>query len=201
MRISAALISMLSTSALLLSCSGSQNSPVQDVAWNQDGSITVVRPLPAIIQSESSPVLQGFLPNTKQRVETLTPITPKVELRLEQQTLTLKLTDGSQKAFAVRVGSNVSRGTQTIIHTQRAPLWHAPDQYFSKRNLPIPARGSRERMLRGALGPLALFLDADTAIHSGSVWAEEVGGVQMEIEALEQLSKHLSTGSSLEILQ
>ncbi|NQV20936.1 MAG: ribulose-phosphate 3-epimerase, partial [Rhodospirillales bacterium] len=56
------------------------------------------------------------------------------------------------KSLGVKAGVSLNPGTYALQHKQKRPLWYASDEYFAKRQLPIPPPGDRQRYRRGALG-------------------------------------------------
>jgi hypothetical protein len=56
-------------------------------------------------------------------------------------------------------------GNYNVILKQKRPLWYAPDNYYTERNLPLPGEGASERYLKGALGEYAIYLIKSDGIN------------------------------------
>jgi hypothetical protein len=96
--------------------------------------------------------------------------------------------------------NHLQAGSYTIAHKQRNPLWYAPDEYFSSRGLPIPGEGDKMRFLRGAYGDFALFIDADTAIHSGPFALDEIAGVRCDEKEMSKIFYSMEIGDSVQVV-
>jgi len=88
-------------------------------------------------------------------------------------------------------------GSYTVVHKQKDPLWYATDTYFTRRGLSVPPEGDRNRLLRGALGSLVIFLDNQIPIHNGPIWNEDVGGGRLEDDALQVIYENLELGDQI----
>ena len=86
-------------------------------------------------------------------------------------------------------------GEYYIQHKQKSPLWYAPDEYFSKRQLEVPAQGDRSRYRRGALGQFAIYPTTTFALHCGPVWTEDVGGLRISSSDLSSVYYTLPVGA------
>lgn len=173
--------------------------------WLRDGSIAVSRPVPSqnalnssgSMNGQNNDPLLGFMP-TKQAVEStrqgswllITRSSRKIEVVQDGKTTTVISGDGVQ---------SLRPGTYTIAHKQETPLWYAPDQYFALRDIEIPTNNETERFRRGALGTAAVFLDADTPIHNGPVWRDEIGGVRIDDQGMLALFNTLKVGDAVEV--
>ncbi|NLF25609.1 MAG: L,D-transpeptidase [Deltaproteobacteria bacterium] len=156
----------------------------------QSGSIVISSPVPKI--SSPSPIkMFGFLPSQKSQQQ--------YWLSIDRSTETIALMRGEDvvsesKAEGV---ASLPTGSFSVAHKQKDPLWHAPDSYFTSRNLPLPPEGDRSRLLRGALGGAAIFLDSQAPIHSGVLWTSEIGGVRLSEDALLTIYEHLDLDSQI----
>ena len=74
---------------------------------------------------------------------------------------------------------SMNTGEYFLQHKQKQPLWYAPNEYFTKRQLAVPASENRLRYRRGALGDLALYPTTTFPIHSAPLWSDEVGGLRI----------------------
>lgn len=186
-------VAAVTVSFCLLSCSSTNVGPADlESNWLQSGSIVIAKPLPEV-SSVAQPTMLGFLPSPAVRSGTWLAISTRDE--------TLSLMNGSEVVAKVR-GEGVSKmvqGNYQLLHKQRGPLWYAPDSYFSRRGLEIPANGSQSRFLRGALGDFALFLTKDTPIHSGPLWTDDIGGVHLEENDISRIYYQLELDSHIEV--
>ena len=53
--------------------------------------------------------------------------------------------------------------------------------------------------MKGVFGPQAIFLDKNTAIHSGPVWTDEVGGVKVSKEDMARIFQAVTVGTKVEV--
>jgi hypothetical protein len=167
--------------------------------WLRDGSIAVSRPVPSHTASngQTNDPLLGFMP-TKQMAE---PTRQGTWLRITRSSRKIEVVqDGRTTSVISGDGVQALRpGTYTIAHKQETPLWYAPDQYFALRDIEVPTNNETERFRRGALGTAAVFLDADTPIHNGPVWRDEIGGVRIDDQAMSALFNTLKVGDAVEV--
>jgi hypothetical protein len=148
-------------------------------------------------KGHNSDPLLGFMP-TRQAVEPtrqgtwlrISRSSRKIEVVQDGRTTTVISGDGVQ---------SLRPGTYSIAHKQETPLWYAPDQYFAVRDIDIPTNNETERFRRGALGTAAVFLDADTPIHNGPLWRDEIGGVRIDDEDMLALFNTLKVGDIVEV--
>lgn len=135
-------------------------------------------------------------------------------LEIDRITSLVRLKQGDQtiQEVAAKFPVALAAGQYSVIHKQRNPLWYANTEYFNRRGLAVPAEGSRDRFLRGALGDFAIFMQeaaaqnqstADdehkpmTQIHCGPAWSEELGGAQIEGTVMAKLYNALEIGSAV----
>jgi hypothetical protein len=161
------------------------------VAESKSGSLLIARPVPHVETLE---------PNVQKLFPFIAPIAQAViHISRSRGEVTL-IEDGRTSAkFPAEGAKNLTPGSFKLIHKQRHPLWQAPAEYFTKRNVPVPAEGSSSRLLKGALGDFALFINEKTPIHSGSAWSEDVGGVKLSDSSLAQLYYRVDVGTSVVI--
>lgn len=175
-------------------CAHTSDDHSSRLAWVRDGSIVISRNLPTASVNPPSGALLGFLP---------TPGTQRGRwLSLNTSEQTIKLLEGDKELASAKWegGSDVLRsGIYKLVHKQRNPLWSAPDQYFTRRSLPVPANGARDRLRRGALGDFVLYIDKETPIHSGPVWMEEIGGIKVAESDLSKFYYQIDVGSLIEV--
>lgn len=180
-------------SKILPSGSQTANSNTSNRRWLKEGSILVARPLPEAEQI-SMQTLLGFLPHKELESR-------GKWLALDRNSETIKIMNGAKELSSISAPglSALKPGTYKIAHKQRNALWHAPDEYFTARNLSVPPKGDRERFRRGALGDFVLFLDKDTPIHSGPIAAKEIGGIQVTEKELSRIYYLLEVGSVVQV--
>jgi lipoprotein-anchoring transpeptidase ErfK/SrfK len=164
------------------------------------GSLTLARPVPplAVVDaSDGNNALRGFLPVSPTHLTSPlsnTPLNRIIHIDLSSKTIRF----GAGKTGQIQATPNeLTPGTYRIIHKQESPLWYAPDEYFSVRNITAPAKNDRSRYRKGALGNYALFLTPTLAIHDSSVDAREVGGLRMDSETVKSLFEATSVGSEV----
>ena len=161
--------------------------------WAKNGSIVIARIVP-LPKEVSLPTLLGFLPQ---------PQKDRFWLRIVRKSMHAELMNGNEVIRKIPVGPEVAKlasGQYKIVLKQKNPLWYASDAYFYKRFMRIPKAGSKERYLRGALGRSALFTDKGTALHSGTFYNEDVGGVRMKEPDLDNLFEVLKVESFVEVV-
>jgi len=145
-------------------------------SWMSGGVVAVSRPVPEIASRStkensafsshvSDPVL-GFMPSRHTQSGSW--------VKIDRARKTITLFDGSSEVTSLTGDGlqGIKPGIYSIAHKQNSPLWYAPDLYFSDRALNVPSSSSSDRYRRGALGSAALFIDADTPIHTGPVWRD-----------------------------
>ncbi len=173
----------------IAACSSSKNTPISssdNTQWQTSGSITIARPLPEVTTVMPSRML-GFLPSQS----------PKgTWLSIDRENHKVSLMDGADEVTSCTAKGleSLDPGRFELAHKQRNPLWYAPESYFTNRNLPVPSEGDSGRYLRGALGDFALFLDADTPLHSAPFLSDEISGVRLEEQSLAKMYYSLGVG-------
>jgi hypothetical protein len=116
-----------------------------------------------------------------------------------KHSLTL-LRDGETPVVLKAQGAYAMKpGVFEVSRKEENPLWQAPPTYFLRRGLAVPAEGTPERSMRGALGAQALFLNQDVAIHSGPLWNDDVGGVKLSSADMALLFKVIGVGTKVEV--
>ncbi len=179
---------VLSIFLTILSCTSRTADTNQ--SWQKSGSILIARSAPDVKRPSFDSAL-GFLPTHAALNSTW--------LAVDTAKKTLNLMNGEtllSTSSAVGV-ENIKPGSYEIVHKQRAPLWYAPDSYFTKRSLAVPGEGDRERYRRGALGDFVIFINKDTPIHSGPIWLDEIGGVKIQEPELARIYYSIEVGSEV----
>jgi len=156
------------------------------------GSIMLSSPIPEAKPSEYTTTF-GFSPQSAGH--------PGPWLLILRNERLVQLMEGEQvvQSTSGRGIENLTPGIFQLLHKQRRALWYAPDSYFAARRLKIPPEGDRSRLLRGALGEFALFLNKETPLHSGPLWIREIGGIQLDDNALSKIYYTLPIGAPIEV--
>jgi hypothetical protein len=161
-----------------------------------NGEILLARAVPGVVDLGPKSQLRamGFLPSG------IYPTISGPWLEISRDEKLVRLMNGADVVREI-VAEGVSRlqpGNFSIVLKQRAPLWYAPDSYFSNRALPLPKSGDQDRYRRGALGEFALFIAENIPLHSGPVDTDEVGGVRiLSGEDMSRVYYTLAIGSSV----
>ena len=190
------ILSLVSACSIIHGSSPASITPLEALSANAgflpSGSIIISSPIPSAITP--TPLrLFGFLPSADSE---------KISwLSVDRARGRVALMHGSEEVSSIRAEGVdfLMPGTYSLVHKQRAPLWHAPDSYFTARNLPVPPEGDAARFRRGALGEAALFIDPQTPLHSALAWSSEVGGVRLEEPILDRLYSELPVGAVVEV--
>jgi hypothetical protein len=176
--------------------SGNNGLPPR-TAWISDGALSISRGVPnppALSEHQAAgSTMLGFAPHTIRGTDS--------RLTVVRSDRTLVILDGASTVQRIS-GEGIEQlkpGKFTVAHKQRAPLWYAPDAYFTRRGLPVPAANHQERYRRGALGDFAIFLDSGTPIHAGSIWSEDVGGIKVTEEDMARIYYAVAVGATLEV--
>jgi hypothetical protein len=127
------------------------------------------------------------------------PADNEVWIGLNKNSKVIEIYKGQEKIKEIKGEGEISLapGEYPLQHKQRNPLWYAPDEYFTKRELKVPPKGDHFRYRRGALGPYALYPTMDFIIHSGPFWSNEVGGFKVEESDLASVFLMLNTGTTI----
>ncbi|MFN8388942.1 MAG: L,D-transpeptidase [Bdellovibrionota bacterium] len=91
----------------------------------------------------------------------------------------------------------IAPGDYYLQHKQKQPKWYAPNNYFAKRQLTIPAPDDSLRYRRGALGKFALFPTTTFPIHCAPIWTEDVGGLRVSATDLSSIYYMLPIGAPI----
>jgi hypothetical protein len=203
---------LLVATAFLSACgSNSLSSSQEDAVSNDGGSIVLARPLPKVSSltgDESSSSMLGFSANTrlnsKLSISEDSPFiaAPSLEIDASKGTIRLLNADENSTDEPIQIlngASSITRGDYVAPLKQKDPSWYAPDSYFTKRDLAVPAPFSSERFLRGALGEFAIFLNENTAIHNSKIYSKEVGGLQVSDADMSRLYYALEAGCKVNV--
>ena len=177
-----------------------------EIAYLPAGQIIVSRPISEVrINSadDTKPMasgpefsqLVGFFPPSKGFL----PAQNQTWLEIDSKEKTVQIFRGQTSIRKIQAEGKVSLepGTYSLQHKQKRPLWYAPDDYFAKRQLPVPPPGDRERYRRGALGQFALYPSVTFPIHSGPVWSDDVGGLRVSRSELSAIYYIVPIGTSV----
>jgi hypothetical protein len=193
---------ILSSFSILLSACGIAAHPSEQNQWLADGSIALYRevktPPPIPISATSlhtfAPISADLSEFANQSINQI-----RISLNRSSQALMIRGLGAAPVLVPVEGASQLSElSPQKIILKQENPLWYAPDSYFTKRGIAVPAPFAEERFRRGALGAFALFLEGGIPIHTGPFWSEEVGGLRISEEAGAALFAAIPLGTSIE---
>lgn len=137
--------------------------------------------------------LVGFFPLSIQ----FKPADNEVWMQIVKEKNQIEVYKGKEliKSISAEGSIALAPGEYPLQHKQRNPLWYAPDEYFSKRELRVPPRGDHFRYRRGALGNYAVYPTMDFVIHSGPFWSEEVGGLKVSEADLASIFVMLYVGT------
>ena len=177
-----------------LAASDKSASTTESTAFLKDGSITVARPFPEPVTSEmlAQPGFKAFLPPIAYQGGWIT-------INKEKGTVAIMSGDVEAHSFPAEGIQSIPTGQYNVVHKQRNPLWYASDDYFARRQLPVPPDGDRGRFRRGALGNFAVFLTKDLPIHCGPLWSDEIGGIKMAEPDLSKLYYMIELGAPIKV--
>ncbi len=191
---------------LMTGCATSSFNPSTTERWLPDGSLSIVRPIPRlnlVSEAMASPKQEVFTdPKARMRVPDEAPsndLVPKLTIDTTKHTLTLSRPGETPITMKAQGAYSLKQGAYTVALKQTDPLWYAPPTYFLRRGMKVPADGSKERFMRGALGHQALFFDKQLAVHSGPVWNDEIGGVKLSREDMNTVFETVSVGTVIEV--
>ena len=139
--------------------------------------------------------LLGYFPPKLSKL----PAANEVWLEIDRKEARLKVFQGKQllEETAIEGASKIPSGDYLVQSKQSSPRWYAGDEYFNSRGLPVPEKMAESRFLKGALGPKALFLSDNLAIHSSSIWSDEVGGIKVDRSVLGKIYERSPIGVSV----
>lgn len=83
------------------------------------------------------------------------------------------------KEMKAEGSSSLPTGDYFLQRKQKEPIWYAPDNYFTNRQLKLPSADDKLRYRKGALGKFALFPTTSFPIHCAPLWSEDVGGLKV----------------------
>lgn len=176
----------------LTACSTHQPKQLDSRArWVKDGSILLSRPLPQPSEILGSTRVLGFMPSKALEQPHW------LRIRPASDEASLMTGPATTRTFAKIAASGIAPGTYQIQLKQTSPAWYATDEYFTARHLEVPAQGEGSRYLKGVFGTQAIFLDTNTAIHTGKLDTPEVQGIQLSDEAMAEIYDALAVGSSV----
>ena len=180
---------VITNASLFSGCARAPNNPQ---GWLQEGSQVISRPLPPATAEIRSNAL-GFAPTNNVHSGTW--------IVVHRSTQKIDLMNGASlvESLPVKNLGALQSGEFQVVHKQRNPLWHAPSSYFTQRHLNAPPDGHKDRFLRGAMGDFVVFLAKDLPLHSGPIWVPELGGVQLEDNAISKIYYSLQIGSAVEV--
>lgn len=189
--------------ALLTGCGLSGSTRPYDFSkpgYLSSGTIVLSRQVPAespVTTEESFGPVIGYIPP----MTGILPAANELWIEIDTEKLTVTLYRGEEKLSTVKAEGSVSLppGKYALQFKQKFPTWYAPNSYFEKRMLEVPAEYDESRYLRGALGEYALYPSSGFVIHSAPLYSEDVGGLRLSQEELASLFSQLQVGSSIVI--
>ncbi len=191
---------------VMTGCATSSFNPSTTERWLPDGSLSIVRPIPrlTLISDAMASPKQDIFADPKARMRAPEPLpsddlVPKLTVDTTKHTLTLTRPGEPPITMKAQGTYTLKKGAYTVALKQTDPLWYAPPTYFLRRGMKVPADGSKERFMRGALGHQALFFDKQLAIHAGPVWNDEIGGIKLSREDMNAVYETISVGTAVEV--
>ncbi len=184
---------------LILACFLSGCSPFRALksgasgSWLDNGSLALSRPVPTQVSTERASLAASSIPALSQSD------VAQIVISRSSRTITAIQPGSAPITFKTEGAQLLPAGSFSITLKENGPLWYAPNEYFTKRALPVPEQGSRARFLRAALGQQALYLNDQTPIHSGPVWLREIGGLRLKRSEMDQLYSLVTVGTRVEV--
>lgn len=161
--------------------------------WLESGSLALSRPVPSGVSTARARLSDAAIKDL-----TASDVSHIVVSR-SSRTITALNPGSAPQVFKAEGAQYLPQGTFSITVKEESPLWYAPNEYFTKRSLPVPEQGSRTRFMRAALGQRTLYLNDQTPIHSGPVWLREIGGVRIKGSDMKQLYSLIPVGTRVEV--
>jgi len=188
-------LALFISSILLIGCSNSLPS-LDKSRWLDSGSLVISRPAPSFDESKA-PNLYAFMPVRTDNIKIGEG--NEIGLTIDIKAGILSITKKGHKLFSIpaEISTNIKTGKYSVILKQNEPLWYAPDNYFTKRRLEIPAQGSIERFRRGALGDSVIFFGTDLSIHSSPVNENSIIGARVSPSEIDSIYDSLDAGSTV----
>lgn len=93
--------------------------------------------------------------------------------------------------------ASLPNGDYFLQRKQKEPIWYAPDNYFTNRQLKLPSAEDKLRYRKGALGKFALFPTTSFPIHCAPLWSEEVGGLKVTPADLASIYYMIQVGAPI----
>lgn len=151
----------------------------------------------ASVAKPDSPAVMAPLIGYFPPLMSFVPAENEVWLEVDRATAKISLYKGHEVVKQIQGEGVVSMnaGEYFLQHKQKQPLWYAPNEYFTKRQLAVPATENRLRYRRGALGELALYPTTTFPIHSAPLWSDEVGGLRISAADLASIYFMLPVGA------
>ncbi len=164
-------------------------------SWMEEGSLALTRKIPSVSKAETSTAF-GFASSTSTNVSK-----PVINIDLKSSNINIKTGESLSKLdnAILNVLGKLEKQNYTLVMKQTNPTWHATDEYYINRKLPVPPIGHKDRFLKAALGSKAIFLDGSIPIHNAKLMCEETGGIVISNKAMEELYSNAETGSILTI--
>ncbi len=174
-------------------CATLRGHPSTSAGWLQNGSLALSRPVPPAISSDRARLSEN------KATALMSADVSSVVVSRSSRTITATQHGSAPQTFKADGAQHLLPGTFSITIKEDAPLWYAPDDYFTKRSLPVPEEGNRARFMRAALGKRALYLNNQSPIHSGPVWLDEIGGLRLKSSDMAILYSLVTVGTRVEV--
>ena len=163
------------------------------------GSLVIAKRMPLETSISELP-LYGFIPFQLSTDGVASSKPMWIEIDLDDSEVILK--KGKKEIFSTNIKEQASlpvKGIYSVKYRAESPLWHATESYFTNRGLNIPAEGDASRLLKGALGSHAIFLESGLVLHSGEYELEEDYQLRLAPRALADIYQQIDTGTRIVI--
>ncbi len=175
------------------------SSSSQDNQYLEEGVISFSKPVP-VPTVEASPVF-SFMP--------IAPMIPDFGVKrsnssemwvfIDSLNNSIEINRGDENILTVeaKATSGLNQGKFSVALKEENALWYANDTYFAKRSQRIPAEGSSDRYLKGALGEYAVVLSGGMVIHSSPLFDDSVTGFQVGDGEIRSIYSLLEPGTKV----
>lgn len=169
------------------------------------GSLVINRPAPKIEQAKAEVLYSdvggfGFTPIARNSnafgISGNQSDYDGTTVSLSDKKLTIKK-QGIAHSFNIESIKDFVPGVYKVLLIQEKPTWYADDNYYIRREISSPKPNSKERFLKGVLGPKAIYLSKDITLHSSNYLADDAKGLRFSADEIEGLSMLLSVGGTL----
>ncbi len=120
-----------------------------------------------------------------------------LEINKENSKIALYKGNALIKEMKVEGMASLPNGDYFLQRKQKEPIWYAPDNYFTSRQLKVPSVEDKLRYRKGALGKFALFPTTSFPIHCAPLWSEDVGGLKVAPADLASIYYMIQVGAPI----